>query len=157
MPLITSRACRGSTRSIRERVPAAPSAAAVRAAGWVVAVACAAALVVVLLRTAGGRSAGLVDDAIVESGPAADGAEPTSVTLADGSRVDLGASTRARLTSVRRQAIRIDLERGSVEIEATHLEGRTFVVGAGAYEVHVVGTHFAVRRDPGDQVTVRVD
>jgi transmembrane sensor len=103
------------------------------------------------------RSSALVDDAIVESGPLADGARPTSITLAEGSRVDLGPSTRARLTSARPKAIRIDLERGSVDIEATHVEGRTFVVGAGGYEVRVVGTHFAVRRDPGDQIVVRVD
>jgi transmembrane sensor len=157
VPLITESRLSRQYAVIRERVPATPPRRRFAAAGWVVAMACAAALAVVLLRTAGGRSAGLVDDAIVESGPSADGAEPTSVTLADGSRVDLGASTRARLTSVQRRAIRIDLERGSVEIEATHLDGRTFVVGAGAYEVHVVGTHFAVHRDPGDQVTVRVD
>ena len=103
------------------------------------------------------RAPGLVEDAIVESGPSTEGGRPTSITLAEGSRIELGASTRARLASARPKAVRIDLERGSVEIEATHVEGRTFVVAAGAYEVHVVGTHFTVRRDPGDQVSVRVD
>ncbi len=156
MPLITESRLSRQYAAIRERVPEAPPRRRFWA-GWVVAAAFATALALVVFRTAGVRGSGLVDDAVVESGPATDGAHATSVTLADGSRVDLGASTRARLTSARRQAIRIDLERGSLEIEATHLDGRTFVVGAGAYEVRVVGTHFAVHRDPGDQVSVKVD
>jgi hypothetical protein len=101
------------------------------------------------------RGAAIIDGAIVESAPAADGAR-TSITLADGSRVDLGLASRARLTSTKPRAIRIDLERGSIEVEATHVEGRTFEVAAGGYEVHVVGTHFAVQRE-GERVTVRVD
>jgi transmembrane sensor len=156
VPLITESRLSRQYAAIRERVPEAPSRRRFWV-GWVVAAAFATALALVVVRTASVRSSGLVDDAVVESGPATDGVHATSVTLADGSRVDLGASTRARLTSARRQAIRIDLERGSLEIEATHLDGRTFVVGAGAYEVRVVGTHFVVHRDPGDQVTVRVD
>ena len=156
VPLITESRLSRQYAAIRERVPEAPPRRRFWV-GWAVAAAFATALALVVFRTAGVRSSGLVDDAVVESGPATDGMHATSVTLADGSRVDLGASTRARLTSARRQAIRIDLERGSLDIEATHLDGRTFVVGAGAYEVRVVGTHFAVHRDPGDQVSVRVD
>jgi transmembrane sensor len=156
VPLITESRLARQYAVIRERVPATPPRRRFWA-GWVVAAAFAAALTVVVFRTAGVRGSGLVDDAVVESGPAGDGQRTTSVTLADGSRVELGAATRARLTSARLKAVRIDLEHGSVEIEATHVDGRTFVVGAGAYEVHVVGTHFAVHRDPGDQVTVRVD
>ncbi|HTB76780.1 MAG TPA: FecR domain-containing protein [Polyangiaceae bacterium] len=155
VPLITESRLSRQYAAIRERVPATPPRRPFWA-GWVVAAAFAAALAVMVFR-ASSRPSALVDDAVVESGPAAPGAQPTSITLAEGSRVELGASTRARLTSARAKAIRIDLERGSVEIEATHVEGRTFVVGAGGYEVHVVGTHFTVRRDPGDQVAVRVD
>jgi transmembrane sensor len=156
VPLITESRLARQYAAIRERVPAAPPRRRFWA-GWAVAAALASVLVVVVLRAALFRSSALVDDAVVESGPSADGARPTSITLAEGSRVELGPSTRARLTSARPKAIRIDLERGSVEIEATHVEGRTFVVGAGGYEVRVVGTHFVVRRDPGDQVAVRVD
>ncbi len=155
VPLITESRLSRQYAAIRERVPATPPRRRFWA-GWAVAAAFAAALAVMVFRTAG-RPSALVDDAVVESGPAADGARPTSITLAEGSRVELGASTRARLTSARAKAIRIDLERGSVEIEATHVDGRTFVVGAGGYEVHVVGTHFTVRREPGDQIAVRVD
>jgi len=122
--------------------------------GWAVAAASTAALVIVLWRVGRMRKSGLVDEAVLESGPAAEG---TRVTLADGSSVQLGAATRARLASAQPKAIRIDLDRGVVEIDATHVDGRSFVVGAGAYEVHVVGTHFWVERHPGDDIVVRVD
>lgn len=155
MPLITESRLSRQYARIRERVPAARPRRAW--AGWTVAGVAVAALAVVLVRTAAVPRADLVDGAIVESSAGADGARVTSVTLADGSRIDLGAATRARLTSDRPRAIRVDLEHGSIEVEATHVEGRTFAIGAGSYDVRVVGTHFAVVRDPGERVTVRVD
>jgi len=160
VPLVTESRLARQYAAIRERVPAARRRRFWEgAAGWAVAAAATTALAVVVVRSERLRSAPLDDAAIIESAAAVDGhpGPTTSVTLADGSRVDLGASTRARLTSAKAKAIRIDLERGSVDIEATHLEGRTFVVGAGPYDVHVVGTHFVVRRDPGAQVTVQVE
>ena len=157
-PITESRLAR-QFAAVRARIPSRPprrfSWAASRG-GWAVAAACAAALAFTWFRL-GTRPATLVDGTVVESAPARDGAQTTSILLADGSRVDLGAASRARLTSTRPKAIRIDLERGSIDVEATHVEGRTFEVAAGAYEVHVVGTHFAVERDPGERVTVRVD
>jgi transmembrane sensor len=153
-PITESRLTRQYAR-IRERVPVARPRRGW--AAWAVTAAALAALAVVLVRTGRAPQAILDDGAIVESGTGADGTRVTSVTLADGSRIELGASTRARLTSDRPRAIRVDLERGAVDIEATHVEGRTFVIGAGAYDVRVVGTHFAVTRDPGDRITVRVD
>jgi hypothetical protein len=44
--------------------------------------------------------------------------------------------------------VRIELERGSVDIEAPHVEGRSFAVAAAGFEVRVVGTHFSVERLP---------
>jgi hypothetical protein len=154
-PITESRLSR-QYEAVRRRAPSTP--ARQRAwAGWVVAAACAAVLAGVLLRRPGAQATGLVDGAVLESGPTGEGAPATSLRLADGSRVDLGASTRARLTSARPTTVRIDLERGDIEVDATHVDGRTFVVGAGAHEVRVVGTHFAVHLDPGRQVRVRVD
>ena len=145
--------------AIRARVPATPGRGRRGYArlGWALAAASMLVLAVVLFWARGVRHGGLVDEAVLESGSATDGAGAMSVTLADGSRVQLGAMTRARLTSAQPKAIRIDLERGAVEVEATHVEGRSFLVGAGGYEVHVVGTHFSVQRDPGEQVTVHVE
>jgi hypothetical protein len=157
-PITESRLAR-QYAAVRARIPSRPPRRfswAASTGGWAVAAACAAALAFTWFRLGGTRPATLVDGTVVESAPAHDGAQ-TSITLADGSRVDLGVASRARLTSTRAKAIRIDLERGSIDVEATHVEGRTFEVAAGAYEVHVVGTHFAVERDPGERVTVRVD
>jgi transmembrane sensor len=144
--------------AIRARAPAAPrwnSGSWRGGLGWAAAAMATALLAVVLVgsRTRAARTGGLVDQTVLESGPA----DPVRVTLGDGSRLELNPSSRARLTSARPTAIRVDLERGGVEVEATHVEGRTFVVGAGAYEVSVVGTHFAVTRDDGGRVAVRVD
>jgi hypothetical protein len=112
----------------------------------------AAVVLVVLARRNPIAAPGLVDGALLESA-----GEGVHVSLVDGSRVDLAAHTRARLTSARAAAIRIDLESGRVEVDATHVEGRTFVVGAGGCEVRVVGTHFTVERAAGDRVSVGVD
>ena len=106
-----------------------------------------AALVVVLfVRRAPSTTtaATLVDGTWLES--ASSGPAP-EVVLADGSRVTLGAKSRLRLTSTRADAVRLDLERGRVDVRATHVEGRSFVVAAGDVEVHVVGTRFTVADD----------
>ena len=116
--------------------------------GGAFAAAVAALAIVILVRrapvTAPTTAATLVDGTWLESpasGPAA------AVVLADGSRVALGAKSRLRFTSTRANAVRLDLERGRVDVQATHVEGRTFVVGAGDVEVYVVGTRFTVEDD----------
>jgi len=129
--------------------------------GWAVATAAAGAAVFLFVwahrpasnRVASSATSSPIDGALIEA-PPTDG---VGVTLGDGSYVALAAGTRARFTSDRPTAVRIDLERGAVEIEATHVEGRRFTVGAGSYEVRVVGTHFVVRRAPHERVEVRVD
>jgi hypothetical protein len=152
-PLTEARLAR-QYEAIRSRVGAARPRRAW--AAWSAAFAAAAALVAVLVmaRRTPPAGSGLIEGAVLEAGGSGEGAH---LVLGDGSRLDLAAHTRARLTSARPNAIRIDLEGGRVEVEATHLEGRTFVVAAGHYEVRVVGTHFVVERAAGDRVTVRVD
>jgi transmembrane sensor len=154
-PLTEARIAR-QYAAIEARAPAVRSRGG-RWVVWAMAAGFAAAGAGVTLRTMQARASGAIEGAVIESGAAATGQSPTSVALADGSRIELGAMTRARLTSARATSIRIDLERGAVEVEATHVDGRTFVVGAGAYEVRVVGTHFSVHRDAGEQVWVQVD
>jgi transmembrane sensor len=158
-PLLTEARVARQYAAIAARVPPRPRRGAAWV-GWVCAAGLAVVMAVTMVRASRhqGAIAGVdaVEGAVVESA-GADGADPTSIDLPDGSRVVLRPSSRARLTSARRTSIRLDVDRGEVEVEATHVEGRTFVVGAGPYEVHVVGTHFDVRRDPAGQVTVRVD
>jgi hypothetical protein len=101
-------------------------------------------LVAFLRRTPPTTAATLVDGTWLESpasGPAPD------LVLADGSHVALGAKSRLRMTSTRADAVRLDLERGRVDVRATHVEGRSFVVATGDVEVHVVGTRFSVEDD----------
>jgi len=154
VPELTEERIARQYAAIAARVPAAPRGKRTWP-GWAVAAGVTAALAATLVRTWHVRSGEALEGTVVESGPGA--AHPASVTLVEGSRVDLGPSTRARLTSARARAVRIDLERGAIEIEATHVEGRTFVVGVGPYDVRVVGTHFSVQRDPGDRIAIQVD
>jgi transmembrane sensor len=58
------------------------------------------------------------------------------------------------LTSTRADSVRLDLERGRVDVEATHATKRTFVVATGDVEVFVVGTRFSVSADGAVRVHV---
>jgi transmembrane sensor len=121
--------------------------------GFAFAGAVAAFAVVILVRRAppAATAATLVDGTWLES--PASGPAP-AVTLADGSRVVLGAKSRLRVTSTRPDAVRLDLERGRVDVKATHVEGRSFLVKAGDVEVYVVGTRFTVEEDGAVRVHV---
>ncbi len=66
------------------------------------------------------------------------------LTLADGSRIDVGASSALVLKDVRVDAVRLVVERGNVECDVTKNPARTFAIVAAGYEVRVVGTHFSV-------------
>ncbi len=81
-----------------------------------------------------------------------DSGHTQTVTLAEGSRVVLGPSSRLLLVDVSTQRVRLELERGTLDVDATHREGRTFSVGARKLDVEVVGTqfHVAVGDAPGD-------
>lgn len=96
--------------------------------------------------------ASLVDGTWLES--PSSGPSP-AITLRDGSRVELGARSRLQLTHTGPDAVQLELERGRVSVQATHVEGRSFVVLAKGVEVHVVGTRFVVEAD--GNVRVHVD
>ncbi len=68
-----------------------------------------------------------------------------TLTLPEGSRVVLDANSRLRLSDTRPNSVRLELERGGVEVEATHRDERRFVLVAAGREVRVIGTHFFVR------------
>jgi transmembrane sensor len=110
-----------------------------------------AAVVLIFTLRHGGPTTTLADGTWLESAPAG---TPPAVTLADGSHVALGAKSRLRLTSTRADSVRLDLERGRVDVEATHATGRTFVVAARDVEVFVVGTRFSVSADGAVRVHV---
>ncbi len=108
--------------------------------------------IIVARRTPPGMS--LSDGTVLES---PEDRALSAVSLNDGSQVGLGPHSRMRLTSTRAEAIRLELERGRVDVAATHRDGRSFVVAAHGYEVQVVGTRFVVEILPDSRVDVRVD
>lgn len=81
--------------------------------------------------------------------------EVRAVTLADGSRLTLGADTQV---SVRMRAGRRDvvLTDGQAAFDVVHRPGSPFVVAVGDQRVRVIGTEFNVsRRERRTAVTVR--
>ena len=74
--------------------------------------------------------------------------ERRSVTLTDGSRVDLNAGTRLTL-SLARNTRTVRLDKGQAVFDVAHNPERPFYVTAGDRTVRVVGTQFDVRRREG--------
>lgn len=83
-----------------------------------------------------------------------------AVTLRDGSKLKLDPNSRVAMGDETPSAVRLLLERGRVDCDVTHREGRSFMVIANGVEVHVVGTHFSVATEHGEgsvRVEVRVE
>ena len=68
-----------------------------------------------------------------------------TITLGDGSRAVLEARSKLTLVTVRPELVRVTLERGGVDLDVTHADGKQFVVSARGYEIRVLGTRFDVR------------
>lgn len=80
--------------------------------------------------------------------------EQRSITLADGSRVDLNADSRIR-ESFSDQERRVELLRGQALFQVTRDPTRPFIVLSGDTQIRAVGTQFDVyRRRNGTTVTV---
>lgn len=79
------------------------------------------------------------------------------VQLPEGSRLRVSPGANARILSTSREDVRVALDDGRIEVEASHDPmRRSFVVSAGDFEVRVVGTVFSVVRSPtGVEVGVR--
>lgn len=80
--------------------------------------------------------------------------ERRSITLADGSMVDLNAATRLTVT-LARDTRSVRLDQGQAVFDVAHDVGRPFTVVAGDRTVRVLGTQFDVRRRDG-RVSVTV-
>jgi transmembrane sensor len=80
--------------------------------------------------------------------------EQRSLTLADGSTVDLNSQSRIRVRYSDDER-RIELLEGQALFRVTRNPARPFIVGAGGTEVRAVGTQFDVyRKTSGTVVTV---
>ncbi|HVU52418.1 MAG TPA: FecR family protein, partial [Polyangia bacterium] len=72
-----------------------------------------------------------------------------TITLPEGSRVQLEAQSRLTLAEARAESVRLELERGGVTLDVVPSSRRPFVVVAEGYEARVLGTRFSVRLDEG--------
>lgn len=116
-------------------------------------VVCAAAVVLLLLSFRGSRESSATVGTVVQ----APSGEPLSMTLLDGSHVVLDPAAQLSLMSLLPRDIRLELNRGGIDLDVTHQEDRAFVVVAAGYEVRVLGTRFAVRLLPaGEEPTLEV-
>jgi transmembrane sensor len=68
-----------------------------------------------------------------------------TITLGDGSRAVLDPRSKLTLLTVRPELVRVALERGGVDLDVVHAEGKQFVALARGYEIRVLGTRFRVR------------
>ncbi len=131
---------------------ATPPGAGGRAPAWRMALAAGCAVAAIAAGLAWhARPKGEPDyEAMLETGPQ----ERRQASLPDGSLLDLRAGAKAlvRLYDDRRE---VDLEAGGIRFSVAPDPERPFLVRAGAGDVRVTGTVFAVRRD-ADGVLVAV-
>lgn len=82
-------------------------------------------------------------------------AAPVSVSLQDGTRVELEPQTQVQVALQSKDDVLLLLDQGSVRLDVVKNPGRRFIVRAADVDVQVVGTQFEVRRE-GSQVSVWV-
>lgn len=129
--------------SSRRKLPFAPLLAA----------AALCALAALLAIRPWGASNAAIEGALLRTGVG----EEQTVELGDGSRIVLEGATQLRLVRASARDVRLQLEKGGIDLEVTHVDGRKFTVVAGGVEVGVVGTRFRVGMDTDDnEVTVAV-
>jgi transmembrane sensor len=74
--------------------------------------------------------------------------EHRTVSLADGTRIDLNAASRLSVTLGRHER-QVNMAEGQAVFDVTHDPGRPFLITAGDRTVRVVGTQFDVRHRAG--------
>ena len=111
-----------------------------RKAHWRPALAAAAALVCALLASNLGAPAASFQQQV-----ASQEGQPRSITLPDGSRLDLNANTRVRVEFDAERRL-VHLDQGQVFLDVAPNKERPLFVDAGTARVRVVGTAFDLRR-----------
>jgi TolA-binding protein len=83
-----------------------------------------------------------------------------SVSLGDGSRIDLDPHSRIVVDVASARQVRLQVAHGTARFDVVHVPDRTFDVIAGGVRVRVVGTRFSVTEakiEGGERVTVAVE
>ena len=76
----------------------------------------------------------------------------TELQFSDGSSLALDPGTSTRVTDIDAHGSRVLLESGRAHVRVTHRPAAKWVVDAGPYSVHVVGTEFDVRWSGSEEV-----
>jgi FecR protein len=76
----------------------------------------------------------------------------TELQFSDGSSLALDPGTSTRVTDIDAHGSRVLLESGRAHVRVTHRPAAKWVIDAGPYSVHVIGTEFDVRWSGGDEV-----
>ena len=82
----------------------------------------------------------------------ADATGGTELQFSDGSSLALDPGTSTRVTDIDAHGSRVLLESGRAHVRVTHRAAAKWVVDAGPYSVHVVGTEFDVRWSGSEEV-----
>lgn len=125
------------------------------AAGLAAAVVVAAAVLLVIVRGPEPLTASVAGGPVHPGDRLVARAEGVALSFDDGSRIALDAGSTARMTALDAHEVRVDVERGSIDVDVVHAEGRTWWIGVGDSSIEVVGTTFRVSVDPaGDAAGV---
>jgi hypothetical protein len=76
----------------------------------------------------------------------------TELQFSDGSNLALDPGTSTRVTDIDAHGSRVLLESGRAHVRVTHKPAAKWVIDAGPYSVHVVGTEFDVRWSGTEEV-----
>ena len=76
----------------------------------------------------------------------------TELRFSDGSSLALDPGTSTRVTDIDAHGSRVLLESGRAHVRVTHRKAAKWVIDAGPYSVHVVGTEFDVRWSGAEEV-----
>jgi hypothetical protein len=82
----------------------------------------------------------------------ADATGGTELQFSDGSSLALDPGTSTRVTDIDAHGSRVLLESGRAHVRVTHRRAARWVIDAGPYSVHVVGTEFDVRWSGSEEV-----
>jgi len=76
----------------------------------------------------------------------------TELRFSEGSTVALDPGTSTRVTDIDAHGSRVLLESGRAHVRVTHRPAAKWIIDAGPYSVHVVGTEFDVRWSSSEEV-----
>lgn len=80
-----------------------------------------------------------------------DAGEALALRFDEGSQLDFPAGTRGRLRAVDQYGATVALEQGTVDVRVVHRPSARWLIEAGPFQIHVLGTSFAVAWDSASE------